>query len=383
MPDTTYLYPFDPAGNKISNRIVGEQHVMSPPSWKDFHFIIPNLAPFFEEGLSITNAQTNEPLVKGVDYYLGHRFMDASRATAKPIYGSIILFDKTFSGVLTIDQYQTLGGEWTVDGNAIAEVLMNKQLNPRITSWEQVFQTPHQFPVIDHEWNLHDMVGMSAIKEALDGIADVVLARAGNDQNLSDHINDHDNPHGVTKTHLDLEHVENFPMASKTVMETGSSDQHYASPRGVRYAIEKFAHGYTDEHVNNTNNPHETNKGHVGLSELFNYPVAALEDILTGSPEHYVTAYGVNVFFQSVVAEPFNDHVNNSENPHGTNKTHVGLEYVENFPMANETESINGVRNDRYASPESIKTHVDNRLSDYYTKIEVDALLDALRQEFQ
>lgn len=197
--DTTY--PFDPTGTQSSNKITGEQHIITPVNYKDYSFIVPNLAPFFANSLVMTFVDTDNntvTLAEGVDYYLSHWFISASRACAKPIYGSISILNRTLTGVLTIT-YQTLGGDWTLDETQIANILADNLHNPRITSWDSVSEMPYNFPVVDHPWDLVDLVGMSEVVTSIDGIRDALLATGGDDgSGLQAHILNYNNPHHVT-----------------------------------------------------------------------------------------------------------------------------------------------------------------------------------------
>ncbi|BDD79350.1 hypothetical protein [Burkholderia phage FLC8] len=205
MSDPVTSYPFDPTGQAASNRIVDEQIVVLPPGDRLFQFAMPVFCPFFEEGHSLKLRDINNnvtPLVMGVDYYLSHKFMDASLATMHPIWGSIS-FLKPVSGVLLMT-YNTLGGDWTIDQATITEILMNTSQNPRITTWEQVVERPVDFPVIDHPWDLADMVGMSEIYGVLENFYTAYLASldpnggGGGSSIIIDHINNKNNPHQVT-----------------------------------------------------------------------------------------------------------------------------------------------------------------------------------------
>uniref|UniRef100_A0AAU7PEU6 Tail fiber protein n=1 Tax=Burkholderia phage vB_BgluM-SURPRISE13 TaxID=3159457 RepID=A0AAU7PEU6_9VIRU len=205
MSDPVTSYPVDYTGQAASNRIVDEQIVILPPGDRLFQFTMPQFAPFYEEGHSLKLRDINNnvtPLVLGVDYYLSHKFMDASLATMHPIWGSIS-FLKPISGVL-LATYQTLGGIWTIDSATITEILMNTTQNPRVTTWEQVVERPVDFPVIDHPWDLADMVGMSEIYTVLENFYEAYLASldpnggGGGTSIILDHINNKNNPHATT-----------------------------------------------------------------------------------------------------------------------------------------------------------------------------------------
>lgn len=290
MSETPYTYPFDPSGSRIINRIEGEKQVLSPPAWRDFHFLIPKLAPFFQQNFKIRHEATGRFLEEGVDFAFTHRFYGASKAIMKPVYGSILFFDKTLAGVVELE-YQTLGGEWTIDGAKITEILAQKQLNPRITQWEQVAAVPQQFPVIDHEWDLTDMVGMGHVKDSLDRLASTVETTGVDNSSFIVHRDSRNNPHGVTKAQIELGSVQNFPIATRAQALGGTYDEAYMTPRRVRQAFERFI-----EEVNNRITTLEEALGnrleaiesqHQATTERLESRIDNLEDMLTSQAQSH------------------------------------------------------------------------------------------------
>lgn len=175
MPDPVYDYPLDLTGVAPANLVSAETQIITAVNSDEYHIIIPNFAPFYKAGFVVINAATTDPLVEGVDFLFTHYFKDATIGTAQPVYGSITLLNKNFAGVLTM-AYQTVGGRWTLEESIINEILNNKMLNPRQTTWEQVAATPVVFPVADH---VHiddaDMTGMLDVVESLDTIAQAII----------------------------------------------------------------------------------------------------------------------------------------------------------------------------------------------------------------
>jgi len=197
-------YNFDPTGTLAANRINNEQIIVLAPGDRKFHFTMPRWAPFFEQGLDVKIKDINnvtKPLVMGIDYYLSHKYADASLATMHPVWGSITFLDRTIVGTVTVS-YNTLGGPWTLEATDIATILLNTAVNPRITTWEQVTNRPIDFPVINHPWNLDDMVGQKEILDALtqfhnDWLTTIDI-NSGGMAVLNNHINDKNNPHETT-----------------------------------------------------------------------------------------------------------------------------------------------------------------------------------------
>lgn len=197
-----YAYPFDPNGTAPSNKVVGERHTISPVNGPDFRFMIPRAAPFFRQSLKVTHVASGRILVDGIDYQPGHRY-DAASNTAPflTIFGSILIMDNTLEGTFDLE-YQTLGGEHTIDEQLALQLLANTQLDPRLTKWDSVLNTPGVYDPLLHRHSALDTVGYddmvvalnrlvdAIIEDRLDGTEDVV-ARS----QIQTHRLDKNNPH--------------------------------------------------------------------------------------------------------------------------------------------------------------------------------------------
>lgn len=259
------VYPFDPTGIQASNKIINEQHIITSVNWRDYHFIVPKCAPFFEDSVKLkyfSPDNTSRYLVKGVDWYPTHKFMDASLACAKPISGSISFLNTSLEGIILLEQYQTVGGNWVLDSNKIALILADRLHNPRVTSWEQVVERPFDFPVIDHEWNLIDMVGMKDVVSSLLGIEEQL--RMAGQGGLNAHIIDYSNPHKVDKTHVGLSAVANYPIATDVEAVAATATNRYLTPAGARKLTDALIGVDYNEHKVNVLNPHNTTAAQVG-----------------------------------------------------------------------------------------------------------------------
>jgi hypothetical protein len=195
--NNTPAYPFDPTGLKVSNKVTGEQQILTPTNPRDAYFIVPKFAPYFGDSLKVVIKDLKNvvrTLVQGVDYYPSHTFMDASFATAKPIYGSITFLDTSLSGIVTL-VYQTVGDVWVQDDATIALILADRLSNPRTTSWDRVANLPKAFPSIDHQYDLIDMKGLDSLVTSVDALTQAVLSTAGS--NLAAHKAATGNVHGM------------------------------------------------------------------------------------------------------------------------------------------------------------------------------------------
>lgn len=277
----TYHPVFDPTGLLPENLVTGEEHTITAVNGRDFHFIVPLFAPFFDTNLTLIYQPASGPsraLVEGIDYLKAFEFIGASRGCAKPVYGGISFLNNQLAGKVTLS-YRTIGGNWCLSLPEITEILANRVNNPRVTAWEQVTNYPTLFPVIDHEWNLVDMVGMSKVVEGLEDIADAIAARPVTvlPVSLTDHLNDFDNPHEVTKAQVGLGLANNYATATNAEAMAGTATNLHMTPAGTKALVDLIQGDVLLEleaHLGDTANPHQVTKLQVGLGKVFNYDVA-------------------------------------------------------------------------------------------------------------
>lgn len=351
MTDHQYAYPFDPTGESNDNLIVKESHIISPPDYTDYYFVVPSVGPFFEHNLKVQHWPSGRILVNGVDFILSYKFLGASRATAKPVYGAISILDRVLSGVLEVT-YQTLGGPWTIDESKAAELLSNVSSNPRRTTWEQVVELPHAFPVIDHEWDLVDMVGASELRDAIDRITDTLLDQGGSGAVGENHAANRDNPHQVTKAQVGLGSVDNFATASFTEATDPTVTNRFMTPQRVSQLIDGYIGNRVDSHIGNTENPHAVTKTQVGLSNVPNYRLAsALEAVDPLVDNRFVTPKRVHEAIQAIAIAALDAFIARTDNPHGVTKSQVGLDRVENYSVASDAVARDGSSQIHYLTP--------------------------------
>lgn len=249
----TLNYAFDPYGNSPANKIVDEYHIITPDNSRKFNLLIPLKAPFFATGFqaTLTSGGTPVPLLEGVHFQFAFEHMSASRKCSKPIYGAIIFIDETLSGTIRIDQYQTLGGVWTLDEAGIAEIMANTIYNPRTTTWEKINGLPYQFPTIDHEHNVEDL-GMGSVVDKLDEIKQVLATGGSGGGSLP------------TLEQLGLDQVPNLPLADDPTATAALSRLHLMSPMGVRLAIMALIRSDFDAYVARRDNPNQVTAAQVG-----------------------------------------------------------------------------------------------------------------------
>ena len=349
-----YRYPFDPYGANPECLIPKERHSLSAVSSASFALIVPKNGPFFRRGLVVKHISTDKKLTEGVDFALGHKFTRATVETARPVYGSILILNRELTGAFDVD-YQTLGGEFVIDTQAALDALLNTQLDPRNTTWEAVIDVPPLFPPYEHYFDADNLVGAEALRQAILQVSNTIETMPEKLMPmLMLHLDDTGNPHRVDKTAVGLGNVDNFRTASVAETIEGMLNNRFVTPAGVRQLIASIISETVASHAARFDNPHHVSKDQVGLGNLQNYSTAVQADYEgSGAPDKYATPAGVVQAINVVknnIDQTIIQHTGNKNNPHGTNKNHVGLGNVDNLKTAVATD-YELANNSAFATP--------------------------------
>lgn len=139
------------------------------------------------------------------------------------------------------------------------------------------------------------------------------------------HINDQNNPHKVTKMQVGLGFVDNFPTATKAVAEKGESNSHFMTPLRTKEAIDIFAGELLKAHIDDHDNPHQVTKAQVGLSNVPNwYPCTVVNAATNTAADQFVSPAYVNEHWLKKVQPYIDAHSNRTDNPHKVTPQQIG-----------------------------------------------------------
>ncbi len=292
---TTFTYPEDRTGVAPANRVTSEAQVVTYDNTRDYHFLIPKFAPFFAESMRVFKRAGASllPMAPGVDFHFGLHFVGASLSVAADVYAAVVPLSISEDTEFVLE-YQTLGGQWTLDTAAMTTAIADIVKNPRALTWEQIANLPAMFTPTDHPWDFDDMVGQTEVVNAIISIATAILSRSSDDQ--YNHVRNLLNPHQVNKEQVGLGKVENFGPASPIDAVAGESNDTLITPATLRAVldalgvlnlsdlIQMFAAHMANDEI------HRATKETVGLGSVRNLPTANRDDILRNSRvEKYVT----------------------------------------------------------------------------------------------
>ena len=234
MAVNSSIYPYDPIGNNPDCKIISERHNVQPPAnITDASLFFLKAAPAYASSIVIrTGLAPNAPvLVEGQDYILTHKFLFKSWELTKPIYASITLQNRDYTGDLYVD-YQTLGGAFVLDDISMVENLSRSIYRTRYIYWEQVAGIIPGLPPFDHSMSGTDTVGWGEVVDAVlrlsAAIIDVSGGGGGGGASLLQHIN--------STTAHQLKNVGgsnlfNYPLASLNDFDGTGAANKYTNPQ--------------------------------------------------------------------------------------------------------------------------------------------------------
>lgn len=266
MPaQSTPRYAFDQSARLAANLITNERHTLTPKNGYDFHYIIPDYAPFYVRDLKVyklTQQGAKQYLVEGVDYKLGYEFLQAVNSTGIPVYGAISFINRNLAGDIYLE-YRTVGGDWLISPNKIAEIIADLQYNPVYTTWEQVANIPYQFPPSNHSHNVADMTSWNDLLTVLRDLGERVGASDNTrlQKMIADVVERTMRSSGKAAIGLDkLRNLDILPLNNGN----NNTDNYYVTPRGVRDIINTIAMPVINDHINARGNVHGLTAADIG-----------------------------------------------------------------------------------------------------------------------
>ena len=233
MTVTAYRYPLDPTGNNPDNLIVNEVHDIGI---KAVRAVAPTYGAYYTDTITIVDDVTEKPLVKNVDFSCVELLQDASLRYGKEICVMVLILNKTVGSKVRLT-YQTVGGQFQYDGSSIVNLYEAAIKDARPVKWEDVLNTPLEYPPSFHKHMLEDVQGFEPVVAAIErvrnaivlsdvpafdalvewmgsqfGDSNVILNKLLDDFNL--HAQDLNNPHKVTKAQVSLGSVANYAPVS-------------------------------------------------------------------------------------------------------------------------------------------------------------------------
>lgn len=145
------------------------------------------------------------------------------------------------------------------------------------------------------------------------------------------HIADKTNPHNTTKAQVGLGSVENYGVASDAEAIAGVVNDKYMTPLRTKSAIASQVGNAFATHVANVSNPHSVTKTQVGLGSVDNYLTATQAEAVAGTANNrFMTPLRTAQLITTMATALLDAHLSDYNNPHQTTKAQVGLSNIPN-----------------------------------------------------
>lgn len=382
MSTPVIRYQLDLTGTSPDNLVTGEPHAIPVTGNRAF---VPLYGPFYAKTLKVYRVSSGQELTRGTQFKAAQLFVDATLKVGQEICALIVIVDETIGNDFMID-YQVLGGDYSTSVFAIQQLIDTLAIDHRAVEWGQIIGKPEQFPPLPHLHDVGDTYGWEYIVAALERVTRAILygdeqshnaiyqyidhrydeldARLDSAQlTLSNHIQDHSNPHQVTKIQVNLGNVENYAVASQNEAQDGLRNDRYMTPLRTRQSID-IALTPFNSHLQDYGNPHFTTKAQVGLGSVDNYATANSQQAVEGTRNDlFVTPATMAHAIEARASTLIQAHTLDMNNPHQTTKTQVGLGSVDNYATATVQQAIDGNRSDLFVTPAGVAAAVQNGAS--------------------
>lgn len=366
--------PLDLSGTALTNKVVAELHIVAATGQRA---IATRRGPYFTRGMIVRNKTTNVELTPDVHFRAVHFMIEAGLRAGQEICAVVIILPTTNATEIEID-YQAIGGEYGSSVSAIEQMIESLDLDNRTVYWGDLIGAPEYFPPTAHLHDIGDVYGFEYVVAVLEQIRRAILLgdqaafdelrqyidgqdnalRAlitAGDGAINDHINNTNNPHQTTRAHVGLGNVQNYAVASTLDAQNGTANNLYMTPLRVREAIVGYVGNSITSHIGNTNNPHATTKAHVGLGLVQNFGMATNAEAIAGAGQGYMNSSLVGDAILAIAYTPLQAHINNTSNPHNTTKAQVGLGSVDNYATANGTQAAAATATNLFMTPAGVR----------------------------
>jgi hypothetical protein len=371
-------YPLDLVGTSPTNKIVGERREINTGAERVF---VPKAGPFYTESFVIYNDETGEPLRPVDDYLLVQPFAQAALRSGKDVQSAIVL--KIPAPVIVRLDYQVVGGEYSWNLGALADLIAELNLDERAVKWGSIIGRPIMYPAAPHIHDIGDTYGWEYVVWQLERVSNAILVgdEASHEElrqqmlyldeqqqlkidavedKVVEHIEDMGNPHQTTKAQVGLGSVDNFPTATDVEANTGTALNRFMVPGTTTVLASRIANEAVNVHEAKKTNPHNVTKAQVGLGNVDNFLTATQAQGESSTiNDKFMTPLRTYQAIMVHAGTLLNTHVNNKNNPHEVTKAQVGLGSVDNFQTASRTEAIDGTSNARFMTPLRTKEAID------------------------
>lgn len=274
---TLTLLPMDFKGTLASNYFKGEVHTPTKASGKTHRIFKPNFGAYYTDSLIVRDS-TGKVLDRDKDYVCTYYYQDLGVASAKEVCAIIVIINAAVTATVRIE-YRAVGGPYSLNFGELEAVIAETEKPGDKIKWEDIIDKPLQYNPDDHNHEYWQLYGLESTDENLDYLAKswitgrkgilengriyyqnyVDLAKAAvaaYAQRVTNHVNDKNNPHQTDKVKIQLGNVNNWPMANQAQATAKTGNATYQPIGGIYLQLTAHVTPLFDAHLRNYNNPH-------------------------------------------------------------------------------------------------------------------------------
>lgn len=321
-------YPLDLTGRSPTNLVPGERKILLDRGDTPYRVVSFLAGGFYARSLKVYDSAFKR-LTANVDYIATYTHADLSAYTGMEVCSTVVILNPDITGSViigaqivgsdlafalsaedeTVNYLESLPvGETPVWGGLLGDYPQWQPGELQEALWER-----HHYGHLNK--SIEDLVravnqGNGEAEDTtraeirqltqafIDGLGDAVLR----------HINDTDRPHPITKYHVGLSLVENYPVATLNQAREGSSETLYLTPQTLQEMLRQFASNPLQTHLDSRFHTHSPTAEQVGtyttaqLAPRFAAKVGITETVnnATGFEGYLATAPGTTIRFSQI-----------------------------------------------------------------------------------
>lgn len=269
----------DKTGKAPGNAVVGEYHDINAFNGSPTRAFVLDKGHFFDDNTLVIRDLAGYTLKRGFDYKTAYFHAGASILTGKQVCGVVLITNPNVGSEFYVDA-QMVGGDYCHVTSVLLRVLQSLgDTDGATVEWTHVSNRPVDYNPVGHRIRLWDLFGFEPWTEEIERMTVAVMRKSTNDNGMlqkpledtyaelkrslalvdagiDNHIADTNRPHNETLLQIGLDLVQNFPWATETDAREGTFARSYMTPVRTRDAIEtQFTTGLNN-HIENQYNPH-------------------------------------------------------------------------------------------------------------------------------
>ena len=168
---TLRQFALDPYGTNPANYVPNEVHELSNARYR---VIVPNYGAFFTESVVVVDDNTEQPLIKGVDYKCIEMLQEATAKFNKELCICILIENQTVGNRLRVS-YQCLGDHYQHTPGQIAIAYERLLQDTRPVDFTNITGFPETTVPTLHEHMLQDVYGFGPVVNAIERLKTALL----------------------------------------------------------------------------------------------------------------------------------------------------------------------------------------------------------------